>query len=95
MKATPSEADQAGLEVTLLLTGDQVEAIAQRVAQLIAPVPVHAPVWVDAAGAAEHLATSRARIHDLVGLRKLAPRRDGRRLLFRVADLDAYLEDAA
>jgi hypothetical protein len=29
-----------------------------------------------------------------VQLGKLEPRRDGRRLLFRRADLDAYLEEA-
>lgn len=77
------------------LNADQVEVIARRVAELIAVPAQAAPAWVDAAGAAVHLATSTARIYDLVQLRKLEPRRDGRRLLFRLEDLDAYLEAAA
>jgi excisionase family DNA binding protein len=49
--------------------------------------------WLDAAGAAEYLATSRGRVYDLVQLRKLSPQRDGRRLLFRREDLDRYLTE--
>lgn len=94
--AAPSEDRFPALEVTLQLSGDQVELIARRVAEIMSgPAPAPAPVWVDAAGAAEYIAASRERIYDLVQLGKLEPRRDGRRLLFRVADLDAYLEHAA
>ena len=42
--------------------------------------------------AARHLACSRDRLYDLVQLGKLKPRRDGRRLLFKLTDLDTYLE---
>jgi excisionase family DNA binding protein len=49
--------------------------------------------WLDTAGAAKHLSCPRSRIHDLVGLGKLNPSRDGRRLLFRSSDLDRYLEE--
>ena len=48
--------------------------------------------WLNAEEAARYLACSRDRLYDLVQLRKLEPRRDGRRLLFRRNDLDAYLE---
>jgi excisionase family DNA binding protein len=48
--------------------------------------------WLSAEDAARHLACSRGRLYDLVQLGKLEPRRDGRRLLFKLADLDAYLE---
>ena len=48
--------------------------------------------WLSTAEAAIHLACSRERVYDLVQLGKLEPRRDGRRLLFRRTDLDAYLE---
>ena len=79
--------------VTIELSPEQVEAIAERVAAILADGRPSAPdTWLDAAGAAEHLSCSRDRIHDLVGLRKLQPRRDGRRLLFRQHDLDAYVE---
>jgi excisionase family DNA binding protein len=50
--------------------------------------------WLDAAGAAEHMATTTGRIYDLVQLGKLSPQRDGRRLLFRRDDLERYLADA-
>jgi excisionase family DNA binding protein len=48
--------------------------------------------WLSTEDAARHLACSRDRLYDLVQLGKLKPRRDGRRLLFKLADLDAYLE---
>lgn len=48
--------------------------------------------WMNAEDAARYLACDRGRLYDLVQLRKLEPRRDGRRLLFKRSDLDAYLE---
>jgi len=65
------------------------ELLAPRLADRLAQRT--APAWLDAAGAAEYLAASRERIYDLVQLEKLRPERDGRRLLFRRDDLDAYL----
>ena len=56
--------------------------------------PANGSPWLDADGAAAHLATSRDRIYDLVQVRALHPHRDGRRLLFRREDLDRYLEDS-
>ena len=63
----------------------------------VAPSPATTaePRWLNSDQAAEHLSCQRARVHDLVQLRKLEPRRDGRRLLFRREDLDAYLESSA
>lgn len=52
------------------------------------------PTWLDTKAAAAYLSCSPGRIHDLVQLGKLQPSRDGRRLLFRRADLDAYLDTA-
>ena len=51
--------------------------------------------WLNSDQAAEYLGCPRSRIHDLVALRRLEPRRDGRRLLFRRSDLDAYLEGSS
>jgi excisionase family DNA binding protein len=48
--------------------------------------------WLNTDQAATHLCCPRSRIHDLVQLGKLEPCRDGRRLLFKRTDLDAYLE---
>ena len=71
-----------------------MEAIAQRAAEIVVErESATASPWLDAKGAAEYMACPLSRVHDLVGLRKLEPRRDGRRLLFRRSDLDAYLED--
>jgi excisionase family DNA binding protein len=85
-----------GLELTVRLDPDQLDAIAQRVAALLAePVRPDPGGWLDTNGAAEYVAASTGRIHDLVGLGKLTPARDGRRLLFRRSDLDAYLEGSA
>jgi len=79
------------LQVTL--SDEQLELIAQRAAELLAGRPAEDhDGWLNVEQAAKHLACPRSRIHDLVALRKLSPSRDGRRLLFRRADLDAYLE---
>jgi excisionase family DNA binding protein len=72
-----------------------VQAIAERVAELLAnglagssaPEP-----WIGVEQAAEHLACPPSRIYDLVSQRRLTPRRDGRRLLFKRSHLDAAIE---
>jgi hypothetical protein len=82
-----------GLPLTLELTDSQLDAIAERVAERLRPAQAeHSTPWLDTKGAAAHLACTPARIHDLVALQKLTPRRDGRRLLFARRDLDDYLE---
>jgi excisionase family DNA binding protein len=75
------------------LPPELVEQIAQRAANLVVERQPTASPWLDADGAAAYLATGRDRIYDLVQLGKLDPCRDGRRLLFRPDDLDAYLEN--
>jgi excisionase family DNA binding protein len=85
-----------GIELRLVLDDDQLDAIARRVAAILAE-PVRdgdAGGWLDTKGAAAYLAASTGRIHDLVQLGALTPARDGRRLLFRRSDLDAYLEES-
>ena len=75
-----------------------LDALAARLAPRLALVLSQdqaASPWLNAEDAAQYLACSRGRLYDLVQLRKLEPRRDGRRLLFRRSELDAYLEAAA
>jgi excisionase family DNA binding protein len=48
--------------------------------------------WLSTAQAADYLGCSPDRLHDLVARRALTHGRDGRRLLFRRSDLDAYAE---
>jgi excisionase family DNA binding protein len=91
--AKPSQ--PSTLTLTLTLSEEDLDAIAERVAARVAPPAPERTPWLDTAGAAEYLAAKPGRIHDLVALRRLTPRRDGRRLLFRRSDLDAYLEASA
>jgi excisionase family DNA binding protein len=78
------------------LTNADLDVLAERLAPRLARLAVAEQKgdggYLSADKAAEYLATSRERVYDLVQLRKLEPRRDGRRLLFRRGDLDAYLE---
>jgi len=83
------------LAATLELTDAQLEQLADLVAERLRPAPPERSPWLDTAGAADYLAAKPGRIHDLVALGKLTPRRDGRRLLFARRDLDAYLEASA
>ena len=78
--------------LTVTLSAAQVEAIARRAAELVSERQQQASPYLDSHGAGEYLCCSRGRIFDLVQLGKLEPVRDGRRLLFRRSDLDAYLE---
>ena len=65
-----------------------VEAIAARVAEMVeTPSP-----YLDVDAAAEYLACGRKRIYQLVETGRVRPHRDGRRLLFTRADLDAALQ---
>jgi excisionase family DNA binding protein len=82
-------------ELTLNLPDELLEQIAQRAAELVAErrQPARSP-WLNTDQAADYIATKPSRVHDLVSLGKLTPRRDGRRLLFRREDLDRYLEDS-
>ncbi|OAI39917.1 hypothetical protein AYO39_02245 [Actinobacteria bacterium SCGC AG-212-D09] len=75
------------------LDGDALDALAERLAPKLAQRHESSP-WLSAEEAARHAACSRDRLYDLVQLGKLAPGRDGRRLVFRRADLDRYLEGA-
>lgn len=79
--------------VELNLPDELLEQIAARAAALVLEQQTSsAPTWLNTTDAADYIAAKPGRIHDLVQLGKLAPRRDGRRLLFRRDDLDAYLE---
>ena len=76
------------VRLSIELSDEQLAQIAERAAMLAKP----ADCWLDTKGAAAHLACKPDRVHDLVALDKLRPRRDGRRLLFKRSELDAYIE---
>jgi excisionase family DNA binding protein len=82
--------------LTLALPDELIEQVAQRAAALLAErTPSASSPWLDTKGAAEYMAASPSRVHDLVQLGRLHPRRDGRRLLFKRDDIDAYIEENA
>jgi excisionase family DNA binding protein len=84
------------LTIGVTISDADVERIAQRAAAIVADrQPSTTAPWLSTEQTAEYLAAKPARVHDLVALGKLHPRRDGRRLLFRPSDLDAYLEGSA
>jgi excisionase family DNA binding protein len=79
-----SEMDDAALDA---LADRLAPRLAQRLGQ-----PNSTSPWLNADDAAGYLACSRDRLYDLVQVGKLKPSRDGRRLLFRSGELDAYLD---
>ena len=81
---------RVGLEIEFL--DALLERVAERAAELVLKrQAASASPWLSTKAAADYIAAPVGRIHDLVQLRKLTPHRDGRRLLFRREELDAYL----
>jgi excisionase family DNA binding protein len=84
------------IRLELTLTAEQFDALAAAVAEhLAASQPQPDDGWLTTAQAADYLGCSPDRLHDLVARRALTHGRDGRRLLFRRADLDAYVEGSS
>ena len=84
--------------LSIQITDDLIQAIAERVVELLDVEATQADgasgdAWLNVKSAAEYLDCPTSRIYDLVALGDLDPERDGRRLLFRRSDLDAYVCD--
>ncbi|MCW3001933.1 MAG: helix-turn-helix protein [Conexibacter sp.] len=73
-----------------------LDVLVERVVhRLESSVPVGAEPWVGVEDAARHLGCRRQRIYDLVsrrGRHGIPHRKDGARLLFRLSEIDAWLE---
>jgi excisionase family DNA binding protein len=67
------------------------EAI-DRLRNLVATNGTDSEPWVGVERAAEHLGCRRQRIYNLVSERAIPHRKDGSRLLFRLSELDAWLD---
>jgi excisionase family DNA binding protein len=90
------EATPVSDSLSIALPPELVDLIVRRVVEeLEARGSLQADEWLDVDGAAAHMACSRQRVYDLVHKDELFPGRDGRRLAFRRADLDRYLEGRA
>jgi excisionase family DNA binding protein len=69
-----------------------VEAIAERVVELLAP-QLNAPdEWLTAVEAAEYLRCPPSRIYALSSAKRIPLHRDGSRLLFRRSELDTWVK---
>jgi hypothetical protein len=90
--------EQASLE--LAVPAAVLELVAERVADLLADrlSPAGPEPWAGVEDVARHLGyrddldAGRRRVYDLKARGLLPFREDGRRLLFRLSDVDAYLE---
>lgn len=67
------------------------DQVAERLAERMAPP---AEPYIDVDGAAEYIAAKPRRVYELREQGKLHAYEDGRRLLFRRSELDAYLESS-
>lgn len=81
-----------GGDVTVSLSREFVEAVAVRVAELLAARDRGAAEpWIGVEMAAEHLACGKARVYALVSAGRIPFAKDGSRVLFRRSDLDVWL----
>jgi len=72
-----------------------LEAVARRVAEMLAAQDQGPEPWLTVVQAAEHLACPKSRIYALTtrrGRDRIPHQKDGSRLLFRASELDAWLE---
>jgi len=75
-------------ELRLEIPDELVDAIVERLAERLERP---AEPWLDVDAAADYLAAPRSRVYDLIAQGRVECRRDGRRVLFRRAWLDAAL----
>jgi excisionase family DNA binding protein len=80
--------------LALPVTEELLQALAARVATILADSEPEArpEPWVGVAEAAAHLSCPRSRIYALTSSGRLPCRRDGTRLLFRLSEIDRWLE---
>lgn len=81
------------LPISASIPGDALDALADLVAEKVAErLPNRPEPYLGVEAAADYLSCKPARIYELVAQGRLHPLRDGRRLLFLRADLDAALD---
>lgn len=82
------------MKLDVELTDELVEAVAARVAEMLAErEPTTAEAWIGVEQAAEHLGCPRSRVYALCSTSppRIPVERDGSRLLFRRSELDAFV----
>jgi excisionase family DNA binding protein len=101
VRSRPSESARvqassaAALTVTLALTEEQLDALANRVAEIVlvrAPAPsAPASPFLSVSEASELLRASRQRVYDLLSAGRLTRHKDGSRVLILREEVDRYL----
>ena len=81
--------------MTLELTGEQLDLLARRVAEIVVagapPTPPPASTFLSVREASELLRACRQRIYDLLSDGRLTRHKDGSRVLIRRDEVDRYL----
>ncbi|HEV2062055.1 MAG TPA: helix-turn-helix domain-containing protein [Solirubrobacteraceae bacterium] len=81
-------------EPVLVVPPALLELLIERVAERVAPPSASEP-WVGVADVARHLGCRRQRVYDLVSRRAtsgIPHRKEGGRLLFRLSQIDSWIE---
>lgn len=79
------------LDLIDALDADDLAKLAERLRPYLAPDD--SEPWVGVRDAAAHLACKPQRIYDLVSAKAIPHRHEGTRVLFRLSDLDRWLQD--
>jgi excisionase family DNA binding protein len=91
-RVVASNAIQSNAALAVSVPVEFVEAVAVRVADLLAERANAAPEpWIGVEQAAAHLACGRSRLYALTSAGRIPYRKDGSRLLFRASELDGWL----
>jgi hypothetical protein len=87
------------VEITIVLTDDQITQVAERAADLIADRSTTATEpWLDVGDAAKHLGISKSQLYSLTSQRHrngLPVVKEGSRSFYRASDLDAWRTNRA
>lgn len=79
------------MRLTVELSDEQLEAIAERAAQIVLDRQTDLSPWLNTQQAADYLACTTDRLYDLKQVGHIPYYKDGSRLLFRRDELDEWL----
>jgi excisionase family DNA binding protein len=68
-----------------------IEAVAERVAELLAEHAGRSDPWLNVEQAAEHIGAPKSRLYALVSARRIPFAKDGSRVLFKRSELDTWV----
>jgi len=80
-----------GCVIQVALPAAVIEVIARRAAAMEGASWSKPEPWCEIRAAAEHLGCKVRRVYELVALNRIPHRKEGRRLLFRLSELDTWV----